>query len=710
MPNDQWPRASCACRRTVRSLCPGYQQYGRRNLAYALLSLAVASLPIHSHAQKTQKYTVLIQKEVAGALVTSTDAQGKVSVDFSYRNNGRGPDLKEEFSVDTFGAPVFYVGSGKSTYGNEIKESYAWQEGRGRWSSPVDNDDKPVEAGALYVPVEGSSLLGAQLARSLLLRPGKAAPGVAGGKFSVERVADLKLGTPTGEVPVALYALNGIDVAPWYYWLRDDAEKTFFADVSPWLEIVPEGYEAHGAALLARQQQARTDRLQQLQQRLARPLTGLTVIRNVRWFDSRVALMRGPSDIFVYEGLVSAIEPAGTKSLEPAHIIDGSGKTLLPGLYDMHAHMDRESGLFHLAAGVTSVRDPGSFNDQMEDLRGKIDAGILPGPRVQPMGFIEGRSDFSARMGFVVDSLEAAKEAVDWYAQRGFIQIKLYNSFKPDWAKPLADYAHAKGLRVGGHVPAFMRAEEAVLAGYDEIHHINQVMLNFLVTDKDDTRTLLRFSLVGDKARDLDLDGPQAQGFLRLLRERETVVDVTLTVFEPAYLQRDGQANPSFGMIADHMPLVVQRWFRSASSEINDENAPRYMESFAKMLAYVGRLYAAGVPLVAGTDTYPGFGLHRELELYVLSGIPPLRVLQIATWNGAKYTQTLDQRGSIERGKLADLMLVDGDPSTNISDIRRVSLVLKGGTAYSPAQIYEALGVRPFSSAATVTARTPQRP
>jgi hypothetical protein len=299
---------------------------------------------------------------------------------------------------------------------------------------------------------------------------------------------------------------------------------------------------------------------------------------------------------------------------------------------------------------------------------------------------------------------------VDWYAERGFVQLKLYNSFKPEWVKPLAAYAHAKGLRVGGHVPAFMRAEEAVRDGYDELHHINQVMLNFLVRPGDDTRTLLRFSLVGDRARELDLDGPQAQGLLRLLSERGTVVDATLAAFEASYLQRDGQPNPSFGMIAAHMPVAVQRGLLSASSEINEENALRYKESFAKMLAYVGRMHAAGVPLLAGTDTWAGFGLHRELELYVLAGIPPLQALRIATWNGAKYTRTLDMRGSIERGKLADLVLVEGDPSVDISDIRKTSLVLKGGVAYAPAQVYEALGIRPFVPAATIVSASPRQP
>jgi imidazolonepropionase-like amidohydrolase len=122
------------------------------------------------------------------------------------------------------------------------------------------------------------------------------------------------------------------------------------------------------------------------------------------------------------------------------------------------------------------------------------------------------------------------------------------------------------------------------------------------------------------------------------------------------------------------------------------------------MLAYAGRMHAAGVALVAGTDTWAGFGLHRELELYVKAGIPPLQVLKIATWNGAKYTQTLEQRGSIERGKLADLVLVDGDPSIDISAIRRTSLVLKDGVAYAPERIYESLGIRPFVPAAAIVA------
>ena len=676
-----------------------------RATAIGLILLAGVS-PLASYSQALQEYGVTILGEAAGKLTSRSD-QGTVQVDFSYRNNGRGPDLKEEFRVDTLGAPVFYRGQGKSTFGNAIEESYDWRDARGRWVSLVDKGDQAVPAGALYFPVEASSLFGAQLVRSLLLRPARSAPSVAGGQFSTERIAQLSLTSSKGPVEVSLYALNGADIGPLYYWLRDEGDKPFFATVSPFLQLVSKGYEEQGRVLLERQLQAQTERLEKLQRNLARPLPGLTVIRNVRWFDSRAGEMKDPADVYIYEGKISSIEPVGSAARNPEQSIDGTGKTLLPGLFDMHCHADRESGLLYLAAGVTSIRDMGNFNDKLEELRNQINTGVIPGPRIQPLGFIEGRSEFSARFGVVVDSVEAGKAAIDWYAQRDFIQIKLYNSIKPEWVKPLAAYAHERGLRVGGHIPAFMRAEEAVRDGYDEIQHINQVMLNFLVKNDDDTRTLLRFSLPGDKAREVDLDGAAAQSFLRLLRDRKTVVDATLSVFEPVYLQQDGQANPAYGMIANHLPVVVQRSLLSAQSEINDENAARYRESFAKMLAFVGRMYAAGVPLVAGTDDFPGFALHRELELLVQAGIKATEVLRIATWNGALYTKTLNDRGSIERGKLADLVLIDGDPAKAISDIRKASLVIKGGIAYEPASIYKALDIRPFTSSASIQSAAP---
>lgn len=131
----------------------------------------------------------------------------------------------------------------------------------------------------------------------------------------------------------------------------------------------------------------------------------------------------------------------------------------------------------------------------------------------------------------------------------------------------------------------------------------------------------------------------------------------------------------------------------------DDVTAERYDASYCQMIELVGRLYRAGVPLVAGSDWTPGFTLHRELELYVEAGLTPPEALRVATWYGAEWAGVLAERGSIVPGKLADLVLVNGDPTADISAIRQVSLVLKEGVAYDPSEIYETLGIRPFTEA-----------
>ena len=266
-----------------------------------------------------------------------------------------------------------------------------------------------------------------------------------------------------------------------------------------------------------------------------------------------------------------------------------------------------------------------------------------------------------------------------------------------------AAYAHAKGMRVSGHVPAFMRAEEVVEQGYDEIQHINQVLLNFYVTEKTDTRTLERFYLPAEQTAALDFDSKRVQDFIALLARKQTVIDPTLTTFD-FIRQRAGTFLRTLAAVADHLPPDVQRGLRVAEMNIPDDaTAARYEKSYRKMVEFVGRLYKAGVPIVAGTDDVPGFTLHRELELYVEAGLTPSQALQVATLNGARYARVLNDRGTVEPGKRADLVLVDGDPTAQIADVRKIALVIKGKAAYYPAEIYEELGIRPFAAPLKVT-------
>jgi hypothetical protein len=369
----------------------------------------------------------------------------------------------------------------------------------------------------------------------------------------------------------------------------------------------------------------------------------------------------------------------------------------------MHGHEGPWNCLLQIAGGVTTSRDMGNDNQTLHKLMQRIEAGEAVGPRIVPCGFIEGQSPFSARTGIVVADLQAAKGAVDWYAQRGYRQVKIYNSFNPKWVGPTAEYAHARGMRVSGHVPAFMTASEAIAAGYDEIQHINQVLLNFVVGPKDDTRTLARFTLVADNVHRLDLDSKEVREFIDLLKQRKTVIDTTVAIFESSFTQMQGEVNPTYRVVEDHVPVALRRTWRVNSMDLNASNAEIWRASYAKILDFVAMMHQAGVPLVAGTDDIAGFTLHRELELYVKAGIPPADALRIATHNGAEYTGTADLRGVVEPGKLADLVLIDGDPIKKIANIRRVMMVMKGGIIYYPAEIYETCGITPFLDRPKVT-------
>ena len=665
--------------------------------AAAGLLLACALMPARG-----ADYVVLAQGQKAGAMTVDRDEAGAVKVQFSWRDNGRGPELSESYSVGDEQRPLAYRVRGKSTFGGTVQEEFEFSGGRLRWQSPADRGDEPAIAGGVFVPLESSPAYAAQLLRAVLAQPGATAQVPGGAVLRAERLGALTVQGKDGSVNVALYALLGIEAEPWTLWLRDDESREFFAIVERGWLLAPVGFETVGPALLARQQQAQTERLRAIRERTAQPLPGLTLIAGVRWFDARAATLRGPSDIYLFDGRISAVTPPGAVNAKPDQRISGLGRTLLPGLWDMHVHIGPADGPMQLAAGVTAVRDMGAQNDELWRLKQRIDSGLLAGPHIVAAGLIEGRSRYSLNGGVVAENLDAALAAVDSYAARGYRQIKLYNSVRPEWVKPIAARAHARGLTVAGHVPAFMRAEQAVQAGYDELTHINQLMLNFFVKPDQDTRTLLRFTLVGDEARRVDAQSEAGQRFIELLRQRGTVVDPTLATFEAMFTQRDGEPNPSLLPVAEHLPVLWRRRLFSSEMSPTPEQLTRYRASFASMQRFVGALHRAGVPLVAGTDGTPGFLLQRELALYVRAGIPAREALRIATWNAARVAGESNLRGSIQRGYRADLVLVDGDPTREIADLRKASLVIQGRHAYAPAQLHEALGIRPFAPGAVI--------
>jgi imidazolonepropionase-like amidohydrolase len=168
-----------------------------------------------------------------------------------------------------------------------------------------------------------------------------------------------------------------------------------------------------------------------------------------------------------------------------------------------------------------------------------------------------------------------------------------------------------------------------------------------------------------------------------------------VAVFEEMFLGRPGQVSPGYEAIAARLPPQVRRGLLQGGLPVPEGMDERYRASFEAMLAMVRLLHEAGVRMVAGTDAFAGFALHRELELYVRAGIPAARVLQMATLGAARLLGRDAELGSIAPGKLADLVLVDGEPIWNIPDIRKVELVLKDGKLFRSAELYRAVGIQP---------------
>ena len=671
-------------------------------LSVTALALSVASVAAAAADTVSYVYVSDTLKEPGTQTVERSD-DGLYTVKFIYKNNGRGPELTEHYRLAADGSFSEYHVTGTSTYGATVDEHFERNGDLAQWHSTTERGEMAAAGPLMYVPLNSSNAPLSVFVASLLKRADAAMPLAPNGTLRLRRLDEVDVERDGVKQKVQLLAQTGLGLQPWLYWATTGAEPRLFASADLSGEIFIEaGWQGNRALLEARQRTAEQQLLRDQATRLRHPLTGLTVIRNARIFDSEAATLLPASDVYVLRGRITQIRPAGSDARDADQELDAANRVMLPGLFDMHAHVWRWNGPLDLAAGVTSIRDMGNNNKSLQTLLDDVSAGRILMPQISPCGFLEGRSPFSSSNGIQISTLDEAKLAVDWYAQRGYLQLKIYNSFPKEHLRQTVAYAHSRGMRVSGHVPAFMRAAEVVEQGFDEIQHINQVMLNFLVTPETDTRTLERFRLPAEKVDGLDFNSKPVKDFLALLAKGPTVIDPTLATFD-FMQQTDGELAAAYAAVADHMPPDVRRGFFVGSMAIPDAATDaRYKRSYAKMVDFVGRMYRAGVPLVAGTDQLPGFTLQAELDLYVKAGLTPAQVIQIATRNGAKYSGTSRDRGSIVPGKLADLVLIDGEPTRNINDIRRVALVITQGHWLSPKELHEEMGIVPFVEAPPV--------
>lgn len=655
----------------------------------------LASASAAPAGDRTLRFVVDTMGHVSGGSVVTIHADGSRDATWEFNDRGRGPKQDTHWETAPDGTLARVDVTGVDYLKQPVDEHLRTEGGRIAWSNHAEHGDAPAGAHAYYVPMEGPPDLTATMVRAGLASPDGQLALLPGGSAHVARAGDLTVEANGGSMHVVRYEVDGFAFEPFSVWLDDDRE--LFASASPWFSVVREGWEGVLQKLNDVQRDAEVARFASLAKKLAHvpPAAGLAIV-HARLFDVEKKRVVPDATIVVKGDRIVAAGPgATTKVPAGAETIDAAGKTAIPGLWDMHAHFSRGDGLLDVANGVTGGRDLANDMDDLKSMRDAWASGAEIGPRVLMAGFIDGRGPFQAPTRVFADTVDEGKADIDTYAARGYEQIKLYSSLKPELVAPLAAYAHAKGLRVSGHVPAHMFAAEAVDAGYDEIQHANFLMLQFLSSRDDDTRTPARFTLVAQKGAGLDLASADVRKFVALLVKHKTVIDPTLATFEPMFLARQGQLGPTYAAVADRLPVQVRRGLYNGSMPVPEGMDATYRASFETMKKLVKTLWDAGVRVVAGTDEIAGFTLHRELELYVDAGIPAPDVLAIATIGAARVMKHEKDWGSIAPGKYADVVLVDGKPDEHVSDVRRPVTVVKGGTVYASADLLAAIGVRP---------------
>jgi imidazolonepropionase-like amidohydrolase len=642
-----------------------------------------------------RRHSVLMMGNHAGEQVARQVGEREWLVTYSFNDRGRGPSHRMRIVLGERAIPARSEIQGHDYLKAPVDERFAREGDRASWRNMAESGERTLTGDAFYISMDGPPEELGLLARALLESEGGKLALLPGGEATIETVSTLVVRDAQGQSrKVTQYAISGLGFSPLRVWL--DEERRFFASASSWLSVIEAGFEPAVDALVDAQEQATAALQRSWAQTLTERPQGPLVFRDVRVFDSVSATTRPGMTVVVQGERITAVGPSGEIAVpRGATVIDGAGKTLLPGLWDMHVHLGDDDGLLNIAAGVTSVRDLANDTDTVLAYQRDQKAGHIIFPRIILAGFMDGPGPYAGPSRVLVDTEAEALAAIDRYAELGFEQIKIYSSLKPELVPAIVAHAHARGLRVSGHIPAFMRASQAVAAGVDELQHINFLVLELLFDQVKDTRTPVRFTAVAEHAAGLDLDGPEVRAFIALLVERDVVVDPTVSIFEGMFLDRPGQMSPVYEAVAGRLPMQVQRGLLRGGLPVTPETAPRYQQSFEALLRYVGLLHRAGVRLVAGTDALGGFTLHRELENYVRAGIPAPEVLRIATLGAAQVTKRDGELGVIAPGKLADLVLVEGDPAARISDIRNVELTVQGGRVYHADALHRALGIAP---------------
>lgn len=500
---------------------------------------------------------------------------------------------------------------------------------------------------------------------------------------------------PIDGKPVSLdrYTVEGLIWGRETLWF--DANRNLAAAVTTdaefdHFEAVRDSYESALGTLVARAGADNMAALADLSKTISGSRAETLAITGAMLIDGTGAPAVTDSAVVIHDGRIVAAGPRSqVKVPGDAKVIDATGKTLMPGLWDMHAHFEQvEWGPIYLAAGVTTVRDCGNEFEFITSVRDAIAQGRGLGPRILAAGIVDGSGPLALGIQRV-DTPDQAKFWVDKYHENGFQQIKIYSSVKPEEVKAVTAEAHRLGMTVTGHIPEGMNAYEGVNDGMDQINHIQYIMAILHAPLAPGGGRLARMNAEAN----VDFNSPDARKAVTFLKAHNTVLDPTLSIFE------------FFTANTSHPPASFEPGVLKVAPELAEplvdvgppnQFSPLQDKIFQKEVQAVGVLHRAGVRIVAGTDqTVPGYSLHREMELYVQAGFTPMEAIQAATLVPAQVMGLDKELGTIEPGKRADLIILNANPLDDIHNSRQVESVITNGTLYNCAELWKSVGFKP---------------
>jgi cytosine/adenosine deaminase-related metal-dependent hydrolase len=536
-----------------------------------------------------------------------------------------------------------------------------------------------LAAGAFYFPYSWNGLTLGLLARALATAPGRQLALAPMGEASLERAGSMVVDGPGGRLEVTQYRVGRVDAMPLPVWL--DARGDLFATSDGWDALVREGYEAALPALERAQDEAAAPLRAALIALGHRP--SALVIRDARVFDPVTLQIAEHTSVAIEGGRIRAVGPdAAIAAPAGAETLDAAGRFLMPGLWENHAHFWRDPNPLHyLMAGVTTVREMGN-NDAVRAQVARIDAGDEVGPRVLMVRSVSRVGDTWWRANQAYADTPAEIEAfVDETARLGYVQIKA-RDIKPELVPVLVRAARARGLRVSGHVPAGMTARQFAEAGANEIQHLGFLARGFFAGEPDLTREQIRARFIAAMAQ--SPVAPEVRADIEVYARRSVAIDVTR--LGPGPTTPPGDVPAEYRYLMGTGPLEMERYL---------PRNPVAADAWGANAALLRELHRSGVVVIPGTEgvDLAGFGLRAELESWVRAGIPAAEVLGLATYASARNMGRERELGTLAPGSHADIVLIDGDPTRDIADLRRVYRVIKGGTIYDPVALGRAVGM-----------------